>query len=95
MSSFAEIECLLLAHISEGSSYIPRPPPGGAPFFKRARSPTNSKLVRAIPDVFPAGLAAPESNLRGMVSGVRVAPNFYRGGLKVGQIAFSGENSAF
>ena len=37
----------------------------------------------------------PETNLRGMVLGVRMAPNFCRGGLKVGQNAFSGESSAF
>ena len=63
--------------------------------FTRPRSPTNSKLVRPIPDVFGAGLPAPESNLRCMVSGVRMAPNFSRRGLKVREIAFSGESSAF
>ena len=36
--------------------------------FTRPRSPTNSKLVGAIPDVFGAGLPAPETNLRGIVS---------------------------
>jgi len=63
--------------------------------FIRPRSPTNSKLVRAIPEVFGGGLPAPETNLRGMVLGVRMAPSFSSGGLKVGQIAFSGESSAF
>ena len=67
----------------------------GLSFFTCGRSPTNSKLVRAIPDVFVAGLQVPQSNLRGMVLGVWMAPNFSRGGLKVGQIAFSGESSAF
>jgi len=63
--------------------------------FTRPRSPTNSKVVIPIPDVFVAGLPAPETTLRGIFSGVQLAPNFCRGGLKVGQIAFSGESSAF
>ena len=50
--------------------------------FTSARSRTNSKVVRAIPDIFVAGLPAPETNLRGMVLGVRMAPNFCTWGLE-------------
>ena len=63
--------------------------------FTRQRSPTNSKVVRSIPDVFVAGLQAPQSNSRAIFTGVLVAPIFVQRGLNVGKIAFSGESSAF
>jgi len=63
--------------------------------FTRPRSPTNSKLFRDIPEVFGAGLPAPETNLRGIVLGVWVTPKFCTGGPESWKIAFSAESSAF